>query len=115
VGSAGGRLRPTDGVAIEVADGLAVDVDAVDVLVDSEHATSAIVTTTSVVSKRITRARYGPLTRLRKTSLTANKNGVTVRAPRRAPPYGVRSALVLSDRDAAGRARSDSRRTPRPG
>jgi hypothetical protein len=46
-------------VAVDVANGVAVDVDAVDDLVDSEQATSVnmIVTTSSVVPQRITRDR----------------------------------------------------------
>jgi hypothetical protein len=48
-----------DGVAVDVVDGVAVDVDAVGGLADSEQATSAnvIVTTSSVVPQRITRDR----------------------------------------------------------
>jgi L-arabinose isomerase len=45
-----------DGVAVDVAEGTAVDIDAVDDLADSEQATSdnVIMTTSSVVLQRIT-------------------------------------------------------------
>ena len=55
----GGCVPLPRGRAVDVANGVAVDVDAVDDLVDSEQATSAnmIVTTSSVVPQRITRDR----------------------------------------------------------
>ena len=52
-------VAAVDGVAVDIVDGVAADVDAVDDLVDSEQVTSpnVIVTTSSVVPQRITRDR----------------------------------------------------------